>query len=126
MVERHSAGPVTQLSTPTTPVSFFDAEHASDNESLASTVPETVMAEQVTKDVVKEAQSVGRPTPIDDTASTTNTPAANGELPSGSATATATATSTTSEPSMLVTDANGAHAAVSGRTDGAATVVCRG
>ncbi|KAH7089162.1 hypothetical protein FB567DRAFT_326411 [Paraphoma chrysanthemicola] len=63
------------------------------------------MAEQVTKDVVKEAQSVGRPAPIDDSASTTITPAANGELPSGPA----TAPSTTSEPSLLVTDANGAE-----------------
>ncbi|KAH7398142.1 hypothetical protein BKA66DRAFT_591990 [Pyrenochaeta sp. MPI-SDFR-AT-0127] len=43
------------------------------------------MAEQVINDVVKEAQSVGRPAPIDDTASTTNTPAVNGELPSGPA-----------------------------------------
>ncbi|KAF1846794.1 uncharacterized protein K460DRAFT_283499 [Cucurbitaria berberidis CBS 394.84] len=44
------------------------------------------MAEQVTNDVVKEAQSMGRPAPIDDTASTTKIPAVNGELPSGPAT----------------------------------------
>jgi len=44
------------------------------------------MAEQVTNDVVKEAQSVGRPAPIDDNASTTNSSAANGEQPSGPAT----------------------------------------
>ncbi|KAI8942512.1 hypothetical protein NX059_000576 [Plenodomus lindquistii] len=43
------------------------------------------MAEQVIKDVVKEAQSVGRSAPIDDSASTSSTPAANGELPSGPA-----------------------------------------
>lgn len=43
------------------------------------------MAEQVTNDVVKEAQSVGRPAPIDDTASTTSTPAVNGEPLSGPA-----------------------------------------
>ncbi|KAF2855586.1 hypothetical protein T440DRAFT_158453 [Plenodomus tracheiphilus IPT5] len=41
------------------------------------------MAEQVAYDVVKEAQSVGRSAPIDDSASTTSTPAVNGELPSG-------------------------------------------
>lgn len=44
------------------------------------------MAEQVTNDVVKEAQSVGRPAPIDDTASTTNLSATNGTLPPGPAT----------------------------------------
>lgn len=41
------------------------------------------MAEQVVNDVVKEAQSVGSSAPIDDSASTTSTPAVNGELPSG-------------------------------------------
>ncbi|KAF2829344.1 hypothetical protein CC86DRAFT_464968 [Ophiobolus disseminans] len=80
------------------------------------------MAEQVTKDVVKEAQSVGRLAPIDDTASTTNTPAANGELPSGPA----TANPTLSDPSSIAASANGADAApagsarVSGKADGAA------
>ena len=44
------------------------------------------MAEQVTNDVVKEAQSVGPSAPIDGTASTTNSSAANGEQPSGPAT----------------------------------------
>ncbi|KAF2031558.1 hypothetical protein EK21DRAFT_63068 [Setomelanomma holmii] len=121
MVDGHSAGPDTQLSTPTTSISSFDTEHASDNDSLATTVPETVMAEQVTKDVVKEAQSVGRPAPIDDTASTTNTPAADGELPLG----LTTATSTTLEPTLLVTDANSAHATDLSQNDGAATTVRR-
>lgn len=41
------------------------------------------MAEQITHDVVKEAQSVGGPSPIDDTASSTNNSAGNGEAPSG-------------------------------------------
>ncbi|KAF1966093.1 hypothetical protein BU23DRAFT_560553 [Bimuria novae-zelandiae CBS 107.79] len=41
------------------------------------------MAEQITQDVVKEAQSMGGPSPIDDTASTTNDSAGNGEAPSG-------------------------------------------
>ncbi|KAF2682115.1 hypothetical protein K458DRAFT_72325 [Lentithecium fluviatile CBS 122367] len=41
------------------------------------------MAEQITHDVVKEAQSMGGVSPIDDSASTTNTSAGNGEAPSG-------------------------------------------
>jgi hypothetical protein len=127
MVDGHAAGADTQLSAPTTPVSLISTstEHESDNESLA-TVPETVMAEQVTKDVVKEAQSVGRPAPIDDTASTTKTPAASGELPSGPATTHAT----TSELKSTATNATSADAAsagnvhVSGNDLGAAAAVC--
>ena len=123
----HPAGLDSQQSTPLTPKSFFDSEHdhESDIESCATTVPETVMAEQVTKDVVKEAQSVGRPAPIDDTASTTNTPAANGELPAGPA----TTNSTVSDPSSTATNATSADAAsadsarVSGKAGGAATEV---
>ncbi|KAH9874429.1 hypothetical protein IAQ61_003618 [Plenodomus lingam] len=69
-------------SSPRTLDTFIDSEHESDLESCATTVPETVMAEQVANDVVKEAQSVGRSAPIDDSASTTSTPAVNGELPS--------------------------------------------
>ena len=61
-------------------------EHSSDIHSCATAVPETVMAEQVANDVVKEAQSVGRPAPIDDSASTTNDPAVNGDPPSGTPT----------------------------------------
>jgi hypothetical protein len=73
MSDDSSAGLDAQRSTPVTPVTplSVDTEHESDVDSLATAVPETVMAEQVTKDVVKEAQSVGRPAPIDDTASTT-------------------------------------------------------
>jgi hypothetical protein len=120
MSDDSSAGLDAQRSTPVTPVSV-DTEHESDVDSLATTVPETVMAEQVTKDVVKEAQSVGRPAPIDDTASTTNNPAANGELPSGPA----TTNSTTSEPNSTATDATSADTAsadsvhVSEKTHGA-------
>jgi hypothetical protein len=110
MVDGHAAGQDTQLSAPATPVSLVSTEHESDNESSATTVPETVMAEQVTKDVVKEAQSVGRPAPIDDTASTTSTPAAHGELPSGPATTHAT----TSEPTSTATNATSADAAPAG------------
>lgn len=82
------AGLDSQQSAPLTPTSLFgsDQEHLSDIESCATSVPETVMAEQVANDVVKEAQSVGRSAPIDDSASTTNTPAVNGEPPSGTAT----------------------------------------
>ena len=127
MVDERSAGLDSQLSSPLTPLSFFDTEHESDNDSFATTVPQTVMAEQVTNDVVKEAQSVGRPAPIDDTASTTNTPAANGELPSGPA----TTNSTISEPPSIATNATSADAAladsthVSGKAGGPAAVVCR-
>jgi hypothetical protein len=64
------------------------------------------MAEQVANDVVKEAQSVGRSAPIDDSASTTNTPAVNGEPPSG----TATTKTTTSEASSTKPILNGADA----------------
>lgn len=126
MVEERSAGRDTQLSAPTNPVTSPNVEHDSDKAFLATTVPETVMAEQVTKDVVKEAQSMGRPAPIDDTASTTNTPAAHGELPSGPA----TSSSTTSEPISTATNATSTDAApadnvhVSGKAAGDAAVVC--
>jgi hypothetical protein len=98
-----------QQSTPLTPKSFFgsEQEHDSDIESCATTVPETVMAEQVASDVVKEAQSVGRPAPIDDSASTTNTPAVTGELPAG----TATTKANPSEASSSKAIANGTGAA---------------
>jgi hypothetical protein len=125
MGDERSTGLDTQLSGPGTPVSV-DTEHESDVESLATTVPETVMAEQVTKDVVKEAQSVGRPAPIDDTASTTSTPAVNGELASGPATTHAT----TSEPNSTATNATSADAAsagsvhVSGKDLGVPAAVC--
>lgn len=63
--------------------SSTDKEHASDRESsAATTVPNLVMAEQITHDVVKEAQSMGVP-PIDVSASTTQSSAGNGEAPSG-------------------------------------------
>jgi hypothetical protein len=109
MDDERATGLDTQQSSPISPVSLFESEHESDNDSLPTTVAETVMAEQVTKDVVKEAQSMGRPAPIDDTASTTNTPAANGELPSGPATATST-----SEQHPRATDATRADAASAG------------
>lgn len=61
-----------------------DKEHHSDRaSSAAATDSQIVMAEQITHDVVKEAQSMGGPSPVDDTASTTNTTAGNGEAPSG-------------------------------------------
>ncbi|KAF1839519.1 hypothetical protein BDW02DRAFT_564057 [Decorospora gaudefroyi] len=87
----HAAAHDSHQSTPLTPktTTCFDSEHEhdSDIDSCATTAPETVMAEQVTNDVVKEAQSVGRSAPIDDSASTTNTRAVNGDPPSGPATA---------------------------------------
>ena len=67
---------------------FLDhVEHQSNSKSSTATVPGTVMAEQITNDVVKEAQSVGRPAPIDDTATTTKPSAASGEQPSDPTTA---------------------------------------
>jgi hypothetical protein len=63
-------------------------ETQSDGASWPATVPHTVMAEQVTNDVVKEAQSVGRPAPIDASASATSTPAPQGEQPAPAATTT--------------------------------------
>ena len=69
---------------PLPPMSLPPKEQASDTEPPAATAdPQIVMAEQITHDVVKEAQSVGGPSPIDDTASTTNNSAGNGEAPSG-------------------------------------------
>ncbi|KAK1918731.1 hypothetical protein P3342_010202 [Pyrenophora teres f. teres] len=63
------------------------------------------MAEQVAKDVVKEAQSVGPSAPIDDSASTTNSPAVNGASPP----ATATTTPNSLEASSTKPTANGAN-----------------
>ncbi len=117
-----------QQSTPLTPTSFFgsEQEHHSDIESCATSVPETVMAEQVTNDVVKEAQSVGRSAPIDDSASTTNTPAVNGEPPSGTATTKATPREASSiQPTVNGADAPavGGSAHVSDKTEGHAAAV---
>ncbi|KAA8611284.1 hypothetical protein PtrSN002B_009110 [Pyrenophora tritici-repentis] len=103
----HSAGLDSQQSTPVTPASFFDSDNEPDSDkvSYATTVPETVMAEQVAKDVVKEAQSVGPSAPIDDSASTTNSPAVNGGSPSD----TATKTPNDPEASSTKQTANGAN-----------------
>lgn len=74
------------------------------------------MAEQVTNDVVKEAQSVGRPAPIDEPASTTNSSAVNGEQPSGPANTnskssdTSASTNATTEPASTA----GAQASANG------------
>ena len=86
MEDERGTGHDASLSASSAPPSVNHAEQQSNNNSSTATVPGTVMAEQVTNDVVKEAQSVGRPAPIDDTASTTNSSAANGEQPSGPAT----------------------------------------
>ncbi|CAA9965108.1 hypothetical protein PTMSG1_08467 [Pyrenophora teres f. maculata] len=122
----HSAGLDSQQSTPVTPASFFDSdnEHDSDIVSCATTVPETVMAEQVAKDVVKEAQSVGPSAPIDDSASTTNSPAVNGASPP----ATATTTPNSLEASSTKPTANGANVTsiASVHVDGLAPAVSRG
>ncbi|KAF2129532.1 hypothetical protein P153DRAFT_291331 [Dothidotthia symphoricarpi CBS 119687] len=111
MVHVRPAGGDSHLSSPTSPTSAFGSEHESDRESLATTVPETVMAEQVTNDVVKEAQSVGHAAPTDDTASTTSSSAANGEPPSGPNTTTTSSLSTSvaSAADALADDARGSE-----------------
>ena len=60
-------------------------EQASDGEPPAATTdPQIVMAEQITHNVVNEAQqSAGDGSADCDTVSTTNTSAGNGETPSG-------------------------------------------
>ena len=73
-----SLGRDSPQSPPFAPSSSPSLEHLSDSESCATAVSETVMAEQATNDVVKEAQSMGPPAPIGDTASATSTPAVNG------------------------------------------------
>lgn len=107
------AGLDSQQSTPLTPTSFFGSDQGqlSDIGSCATSVPETVMAEQVANDVVKEAQSVGRPAPIDDTASTTNTSAASGEQPSGPATTDSKFSDAPSDPTNTTTTTDSASAA---------------
>jgi hypothetical protein len=123
------AGLDSQQSTPLTPKSLVgsEQEHHSDIESCATSVPETVMAEQVANDVVKEAQSVGRSAPIDDSASTTNTPAVNGEPPSGTPNTKAIPREASStKPTVNGTDAP-AHASahVSDKAEGNAAAVSR-
>lgn len=123
------AGLDSQQSTPLTPTSFFGSDQGqlSDIGSCATSVPETVMAEQVANDVVKEAQSVGRSAPIDDSASTTNTPAVNGEPPSGTATTkTTTSEASSTKPILNGADAPSADSAhVSDKTQGHAAAVSR-
>ncbi|USP78875.1 uncharacterized protein yc1106_06149 [Curvularia clavata] len=80
------------------------------------------MAEQVANDVVKEAQSVGRPAPIDDSASTTNNPAVNGEPPSGTPTTKLTPPEATSSKSAVngINTASDSGALMSQRDEGQA------
>lgn len=61
--------------------------HSNDDLLTADTVTQIVMAEQITHHVVKEAQSMGGPSPIDDTATSTTAPAGDGEAPSAPPTA---------------------------------------
>lgn len=62
------------------------------------------MAEQITHDVVKEAQSMGGPSPIDDTATSTSNTAGDGGAPSGPT----NAKPTTSEAHSTSTNATNA------------------
>ncbi|KAJ4990339.1 hypothetical protein SVAN01_04221 [Stagonosporopsis vannaccii] len=86
MEDERGSGHDTLPSVSATPTVNAHTDQQSNSNSSPAAVPKTVMAEQITNDVVKEAQSVGRPAPIDDNASTTNSSAANGEQPSGPAT----------------------------------------
>jgi hypothetical protein len=91
-------------------------EPHSDNGSLAApTDPRTVMAEQITHDVVNEALSMGGPSPVDDTATTSNNSAGAGEVPSGPATTNSkasddTPSTTTNATSMDAIEGDGRHA----------------
>ncbi|KAF2494204.1 hypothetical protein BU16DRAFT_67536 [Lophium mytilinum] len=65
-----------------------DKDPRSDKAQLAPTTDtRIVMAEQITQDVVKEAQSMGESSPIDATATTTIDSAGDGEVPSDRTTA---------------------------------------
>ena len=63
------------------------SEDRSDKGFPADAAPRIVMAEQITHDVVKEAQSMGGPSLIDDPATTTNNSAGDGEASSEPTTA---------------------------------------
>ncbi|KAJ4341303.1 hypothetical protein N0V95_007251 [Ascochyta clinopodiicola] len=102
MEHERPSGHDTRLSASPAPVPVHHAEQQSNGASWPVAVAETVMAEQVTNHVVKEAQSVARPAPIDDTASTTSPSAAHGELPAPPATNNST-TADTPSPSSNAT-----------------------
>jgi hypothetical protein len=91
-------------------------EPLSDNGALAGpTDPRTVMAEQITHDVVNEALSMGGPSPVDDTATTSNNSAGAGEAPSGPATTNLkasydTLSTTPNATSIDAIDGDGRHA----------------
>lgn len=114
---------------PLTPSSIHNHKHkhCSDIDSCATAVPETVMAEQVANDVVKEAQSVGRPAPIDDSASTTNDPAVNGDPPSGTPTTKLTPPEATSTKSAVngINTASAGDAHMSQKAEGQAADVSK-
>ncbi|KAH6614099.1 hypothetical protein C7974DRAFT_417832 [Boeremia exigua] len=96
------------------PPPVAQVEHQSDSSPSPAAVPKTVMAEQVINDVVKEAQSVGRPAPIDANATATNSAATNGTPPSGPA----TTNSTPSAPTNATTADPAAAAATQASTNG--------
>ena len=125
MEDERGTGHDAQPSASSASTSVTHAEHDSNNNSSTATVPETVMAEQVTKHVVKEAQSVGPSAPIDDTASTTNSLAAHGEQPSGPATTNGTSSELPSASTNATTtdSASAAGARASANSDGLAATV---
>lgn len=125
MEDERGSGHDAQQSASSASTSVTHAEHDSNNNSSTATVPQTVMAEQVTNDVVKEAQSVGPSAPIDDTASTTNTLAATGEQPSGPATTNGKSSEAPPASTNATTtdSASAAGAQASANSDGTAMTV---
>ncbi|KAF2265776.1 hypothetical protein CC78DRAFT_578945 [Lojkania enalia] len=95
-----------------------DKEDHSDKGRVATDADtKIVMAEQSTHDVVKQAQSMGGPSPIDDPATTTNHFAGDGDAPSGPTNANrkpteallTTSTNATSTDTAQVDDAGAAN-----------------
>lgn len=125
MEDERGSGHDAQQSASSASTSVTHAEHDSNNNSSTATVPQTVMAEQVTNDVVKEAQSMGPSAPIDDTASTTNTLAATGEQPSGPATTNGKSSEAPPASTNATTtdSASAAGAQASANSDGTAMTV---
>lgn len=127
--ERGTGHDAPQSASAASPSAVTLAEHHSDSHFSPPAVPHTVMAEQVTNDVVKEAQSVGPSAPIDDTASATNTSAASGEQPSGPATTDSKSINSPPAPTNATTattdsaSASAADAKASANGDGPAASV---
>jgi hypothetical protein len=99
-------------------------EHPSDKALFtARTVTQIVMAEQITHDVVKEAQSVGGPSPIDDPATSPKTSAGDGDAPSAPPTTSPKPSETTSTNAPSTDGAPGAETQASDKAGSDAAAV---